>query len=256
MQDKNIFLAARARVAVLFLMCFNFASHGNAQACIDHDGDGWGWDGVGSCQVGNAGSATNTNAPGNDGITRTITTTSNTTIQNNVQSNSVAISSSALRVLPAACEIESGQNFCNVFAEYNASGAGPHCLFETTPDNQQAVLLTCGNPTKVRVPVAANQSKLLELRSGSLEYSNSQLIAQRSIAGISGVQRGSFSLEDTRQPAALRNSSASSLATSWDGRLHFDVMTTGGTRVSVVRVLRSERLYNQPASALSSGNCL
>ena len=308
MQDKNIFLAAGVRVAVLFLMCFNFAPQGNAQVCIDHDGDGWGWDGSKSCEVDNPvgtistnapgndeitstntttsntslqsnaqacidhdgdgwgwdGSKScevenpvgtiSTNAPGNDEITSTNTTTSNTSLQNNAQPSPVAINSSALRVLPAACEIESGQNFCNVFAEYNASGAGPHCLFETTPNNQQAVLLTCGNPTKVRVPVAANQSKILELRSGSLEYSNSQLIAQRSIAGISGVQRGSFSLEDTRQPAALRNSSASSLATSWDGRLHFDVMTTGGKRVSVVRVLRSERLNNQPASALSSGN--
>jgi len=157
-----------------------------------------------------------------------------------------------LNIDQAACEIASNANSCDVFVSYNESGSGPFCLFEKQRASaQSANLITCGNPVQMRVSGVTEQGKLLELRRGSLIYEQSTLLDRRLAIGISGIQRGRYSLQDSRRSTVLKNDRASSLTTSWDGRIHFDVIaTTNAKRVSVVRMYRPERTDGQSADSL------
>ncbi len=220
-------------------------SEPQATECIDPDGDGWGWNGVSSCVAGNRVDQ-QANQP--------VTSSGAISGESSTAPAGIAQAPGTLQIPAAVCEVAQGESRCTIKVSFNAAGTGPHCLFEKSQASQAAAtLLTCGNPTKYRVSIAADQAKTLELRSGSIEYSNSNLLETRAIAGIKAVSRSAVQLSDTRRSTVLKNNSASALATSWDSRLLFDVVGAGnGKRVAVVRVLRAERLSGQSVSALES----
>lgn len=213
-----------------------------SETCPDPDGDGWGFANGQSCRV---------DQPAVTDVS-TVAEPNNTIVP--VAAAAAVSTGRHLKVLPSVCEIENGESGCDVFASYQGEGSGPHCLFASEA-GQDAELITCGSPTRVRIGDVSTTSKVLELRRGSLDYAQSTPVDSVSVVGLRGIKRGSYSLQDTRQSTVLRNDKASSLATSWDGRLHFDVVgTTNGKRVSVVRMFRPERLDNQSATALQNNN--
>lgn len=224
--------------------------------CEDPDGDGWGWDGQQSCRVGGGEAVSGAVEPA---AGETVTSAADPAVTPvMVQSASEAAGQEAgtgeLDIPMTVCEVASGQSSCGVVVSFNASGSGPHCLFErSASESTTARLVTCGNPTKTRVDVAADQSKIIELRSGSLAYQDSAWRDEKTIVGIRSAARSDFQLTDVRRNDYLQNSRSSGLATSWDSRLVFGVAGAGnGKHVAVVRVLRSERMSNQSVNVLES----
>ncbi|MEM7255894.1 MAG: cytochrome c peroxidase [Pseudomonadota bacterium] len=208
--------------------------------CVDPDGDGWGWDGQRSCQT-------------NASISEPVSVSA--AVPDSVSTTVVSPQGSGeLEVPVSVCEVLPGRSNCGVAVSFNVAGGGPHCLFEkATATQTNATLVTCGNPTKTRITLAADQHKIIELRSGSLDYGQSALRDSKTVVGISVSARGDYQLIDSRRNEVLQNNQARSLATSWDSRLSFDVAGAGNNKnVSVVRVLRSGRLAGQSAGALQA----
>lgn len=235
-------LSGHIRPAIkLAIACFGIwlSSASFAQDCIDDDGDGWGWSNGQSCL------ATETTVP---------VTTQTDNQPATTASQPLTSSGAGLNINQLVCEIATNASSCDVIVKFNEPGNGPHCLFQKNDWlSTQAELITCGSPTQVRITGITSAGKTLELRQGSMLYEMSTLVDRRSVTGISGIERGQFQRRDTRQPAVLKNTGASSLTTTWDGRISFDAVRGGNNKlVSVVRMFRPERLDGQSAAALEN----